>query len=134
MEQEVKHPLRLSPEALQVLLAINDNNNNVREVENVIRRSAAYAACQNYSIEMHHVQRALRGSSSVESSPAQSASTIMKPLVEMHGLGDAMELVKRQVVRDALRRNCGNICQTANELRLDRHNLQRLLKNWDMKK
>jgi DNA-binding NtrC family response regulator len=134
MEQEVKHPLRLSQEALQMLLTINDNSNNVREVENVIRRSAVFAACQGHSIEQHHVQRALQGSSAVEFSPAQSASAIMTPLVGMHGLGGAMELVKREVVRDALRRNCGNICQTADALKLDRHTLQRLLKSWDMEK
>ena len=96
---------------------------NVRELSNAIHQAAEYAVLEGTIIHTHHFPpQIIRG-----------GSPMQKILSEQLGLSESVKRLQRRLVENALEECNGNRTQAAKMLKMQRPNLLRLMKSFDIK-
>lgn len=135
--------LKFSPSAQSALLAYQWPG-NVRELEHVISRAALKAVGRNAEqnaplITIQTLDLGLQVNSieitksNVQQIELRQINLEETPIDSNIGLRAAMDSYQRQVVIEALNRNQGNISASAKQLKVDRANLNRLIKRLGIK-
>jgi two-component system NtrC family response regulator len=124
-KKEVKERhLEISEKALQVLDAYGWPG-NVRELENCILRAMLFTRSDR--IELEDLPPEVRGEGAVLAHPVPKDSQELKRM-KWQFRRKAEDEIERVFLREALRRNRGNISKTALDVGMDRRQLQNLIR------
>jgi DNA-binding NtrC family response regulator/tetratricopeptide (TPR) repeat protein len=122
-EESAKRDIQISEEALDLML-VYDWPGNVRQLCNEVRRIVAYGESGTVINPEHlspEILQANGSGESLEALPKKGSQLLAAPAGTT--LGEAVEELERQMIKDALRRCQGNIARAAKELGLSRKGL-----------
>jgi transcriptional regulator with GAF, ATPase, and Fis domain/tetratricopeptide (TPR) repeat protein len=126
-----RRDIQITPQAVDLLM-VSDWPGNVRQLCNEIQRIVARAedgtviTPDHLSPELKRTSAPLGGASATITAIGPAAST------EGMTLADALAEVERRMIREALRKHCGNISRAARELGLTRRGLYLKLERLDL--